>query len=98
MTLWNYFSLAFVQANQDWTAYEYANQPPGTGDLTLDAANVSSPQNKNLVKSEVGGAWSYWATLVNPKVPSIGKNPLVPGRNGRVGAIGLRKGVFGKKH
>jgi hypothetical protein len=92
LTLWNYFDVAGASNEHAWDAWESGNQQAGTGDPSLDVVNVTNPQAKNLVKSEVGGAWRYWSTL-SKAVSTIIKKKPTPGRNGQVGAIGLFKGV-----
>jgi hypothetical protein len=90
ITLLNYFNLGGQTGQDAWDAWESGNQQAGTGNPSLDVANATNPQAKNLVKSELGGAWSYWASLSKPTTIFTTKKPS---RNGQVRATGLPRGV-----
>ena len=91
LTLWNWFFLGSDSTSSAWDAYESANPGRGTGDPKADVVNVTNPQAKGQVLSEVGGAVSRWASLVTPKV--VPTRPYPTTRNGRLRAIGLPRGM-----
>ncbi len=86
LSLWNHFNLGSGSGGFSWDAYEYFDQPAGTGDPSLDALNISSPMAMNQVKSEIAGALHYWSSLVPPVVVTPARPKLL--RNGMPKATG----------
>jgi hypothetical protein len=78
-----------------WSAYQGTDQPAGTGDPALDPANVATPDRIDLIKSEAGGAFNRWSSLVggtnpppNPPNPPTQPGRTVRARNGQLRARG----------
>jgi hypothetical protein len=94
LTLWNFFNLGGLSSGYAWDAFEYYDQPLGTGNPTLDPINISNPQAKNQVKAEYAGAWYYWSTLNASTTSTTGTKKTTPGRNGMIRAIGFPRGMF----
>jgi hypothetical protein len=97
LTLWNYFNVGGGTSFSTWEAYERGDQQRGTGDMVADAINVTNPQAKNQVLSELGGAWHYWSTLVTPATTTTTTTTtkkITPGRNGPIRANGFPRGTF----
>ena len=66
---------------QMWSACTSNNQPLGTGDPILDAANRATPDRMDLIKSETAGALTHWGALVlkpSPTKPATSRR-LIPG-------------------
>ena len=93
LAMWSYFNLGAGTGYTCWSCYETGNQQRGTGDPVADAINIVSPQAKNQALNEVAGGIYRWATLVAPTKTTT-TNKIVPGRNGRIGAIGFPRGMF----
>jgi hypothetical protein len=94
LTLWNYFDVGGQTSDACWGLYESGNMRMGTGNPVADAINVTNPQAKNQVLSEMGGGWHYWSTLSGAP-SSSSPTPPTPTvlHNGRTRAIGIPRGL-----
>ena len=62
--LFNIFTLYGTRDISQWGVYEGLQMQPGTGDPTIDLANLNDFENLPLVKSETAGALLRWASLL----------------------------------
>ena len=69
LTNWEYFDVGGQSQVPCWGLYESGNMQRGTGNASLDTLNITEPQNKNVVLSELGGGWHYWFTLRLRRLP-----------------------------
>ena len=82
--LFNIFTLHEIGPTYQWGVYEGFAMLPGTGDATLDVANVADFENLRAIKSETGGALRQWLGLMG----TIG--PILPIDHPDAGGVGGR--------
>lgn len=86
--LFNIFTLYGTRDSYQWGVYEGAHMVAGTGDPTIDVANVNDFENLAAIKSETAAALMQWSAMLSPGDPSppIPTRPIL--RNGSLLAYG----------
>lgn len=86
--LFNIFSLYGTRDVSQWGVYEAYDMEAGTGDASIDLANVDDFENLDAIKSTTAAALLKWSALIGqpaPPTPSAGRKP----RNGRLLTYGM---------
>ena len=89
--LFNIFSLYGTRATSQWGVYEGFQMEAGTGDATVDVANVDDFENLRAIKSETAAALMKWSAMIQQPTPPTPGTPTarVMTRNGTMRTYGM---------